>query len=140
MHLPSSDTVTTPLGPAGARTASNPTSLTPLALPAVFTAALALLGFVPDGPAYDAVIHCIFLGFTVSMIMAHAPVILPAVAGVKLQFGPAFYVPLALLHSSLLLRLGVDRSWGALLNTAALALFALTAVAAALLWRRHHRA
>ncbi len=74
------------------------------------------------------------------MVMAHAPVILPAVAGVKLQFGPGFYVPLALLHGSLLFRLAVDRSWGALLNSAALALFALTAAAAALLWRRRHRA
>jgi hypothetical protein len=32
-----------------------------------------------DGPAYDVVVHAVFLGFTLAMIMAHAPVILPAV-------------------------------------------------------------
>jgi hypothetical protein len=32
-----------------------------------------------DGPRYDATLHAIFLGFTVSMIFVHAPVILPAV-------------------------------------------------------------
>ena len=36
-----------------------------------------LVGRAADGPAYDAVIHAVFLGFTISMIMAHAPVILP---------------------------------------------------------------
>src|SRR5690606_8032025 len=36
-------------------------------------------GPVGAGPAYDAVLHAIFLGFVLSMIMAHAPVILPAV-------------------------------------------------------------
>ena len=36
-------------------------------------------GAVLDGPAYDAAVHAVFLGFTLSMIMAHAPVILPAV-------------------------------------------------------------
>lgn len=91
-------------------------------------------------PSRDAALHALGLGFVLSMVMAHAPVILPAVAGVKLQFGPGFYVPLALLHGSLLFRLAADRSWGALLNSAALALFALTAAAAALLWRRRHRA
>jgi len=34
---------------------------------------------VRDGGGYDAVVHAIFLGFVISMVMAHAPVILPAV-------------------------------------------------------------
>jgi uncharacterized membrane protein len=73
-------------------------------------------------------------------------VILPAIARIKLQFGAAFYVPLALLHGSLLLRLGpglVDfhaRRTGAVFNAVALAAFALTVVAAALAWRRRHTA
>lgn len=106
-----------------------------LAVGGVAWAAMAL-----GSPTRDAALHALGLGFVLSMVMAHAPVILPAVAGVKLQFGPVFYAPLVLLHGSLLLRLAVDRSWGALLNTAALVLFALTAVGAALLWRHRHRA
>lgn len=95
-------------------------------------------------PARDAALHAIGLGFIVSMMMGHAPVILPAIARIKLLFGPAFYVPLAVLHGSLLLRLlagATDLRWradGALLNALALALFAATAVGAAFAWRRRH--
>ena len=42
------------------------------------------------GPAYDAVVHAVFLGFTLSMIMAHAPVILPAVLRRPLPYRPAW--------------------------------------------------
>jgi uncharacterized protein involved in response to NO len=95
-------------------------------------------------PARDAALHALGLGFIVAMMMGHAPVILPAVAGIKLHFGDLFYAPLALLQVSLLLRLGgaaLDpalRSAGATLNAAALLLFAATMAGAALLWR--HRA
>jgi hypothetical protein len=44
------------------------------------------------------------LGFIWSMVMAHAPVILPAVARVKVLYGPWFYGPLLVMHASLLLR------------------------------------
>ena len=40
------------------------------------------------GAAYDAVVHAVFLGFTISMIMAHAPVILPAVLRRPLPYRP----------------------------------------------------
>jgi hypothetical protein len=53
---------------------------------------------------YDAALHALFLGFVMSMIFGHAPVIVPAVLGVRLPFHPAFYAHLALLHVSLLLR------------------------------------
>lgn len=99
---------------------------------------VAWAGMALGAPWRDAALHAIGLGFVLSMVMAHAPVILPAVAGVKLLFGPAFYAPLALLHGSLLLRLLVDRPLGMLLNGAALVLFALTVLGAALLWRRRH--
>lgn len=90
-----------------------------------------LLGRVVEGPGYDAVIHAVFLGFTMSMIMAHAPVILPAVLGKPLPYAPAFYAPVALLHTSLLLRVvGGDlyeAGWalqvGGSLNIAAVLLF-----------------
>ena len=104
--------------------------------------ALAALG----APLRDAALHALGLGFVVSMVMGHAPVILPAVARVKLQFGAFFYVPLAALHASLVLRLGGDafdgalRTAGAALNAASLALFAATVLGAALAWRLRYGA
>ena len=96
-------------------------------------------------PARDAALHALGLGFIFSMVMAHAPVILPAVAGIKVRFGAAFYAPLTLLHLSLALRLALgwdDARWqalGALLNVAALALFVLTMVGAAVAERHRPR-
>lgn len=95
-------------------------------------------------PARDAALHALGLGFIISMVMGHAPVILPAIARVKLHFTGLFYLPLALLHASLAWRLAgpfLDnsaRSQGAALNAAALAAFLLTVVGAAFAWRRHH--
>ncbi len=82
------------------------------------------------GPAYDATLHAVFLGFVLSMIFGHAPIVLPAVLGVDLPYRPVFYVHLALLHLSLALRVVGDlggwsaaRDWGGMLNVAALGLF-----------------
>lgn len=92
-------------------------------------------------PGRDLALHALGLGFIISMVMGHAPVILPAVAWVKLLFGPWFYAPLALLHGSLALRVfgGVAhpawRSAGAALNVAAIALFAAVVLGSALAWR-----
>jgi hypothetical protein len=89
----------------------------------------------------DTALHALGLGFIFSMMMGHAPVILPAVARVKLQFGWPFYVPLAALHLSLLERLAwgafdpAQRATGAALNAASIALFAATMAGAALAWR-----
>ncbi len=90
------------------------------------------------GPIYGALLHTIFLGFVMSMIFGHAPVIIPAVMGVRVAYTPAFYSALGLLHASLVLRIAGDlipwwtgRRWGGLLNEAAVLLFlALMAVAA----------
>lgn len=90
----------------------------------------------PDGAGYDAVIHAIFLGFTISMIMAHAPVILPAVLRRPLPYTPAMWAPAILLHTALILRvwvgdgLGIERAWqvGGALNIAALLLFIAVAL------------
>ena len=71
-----------------------------------------LTGPAYDGPAYDVVVHAVFLGFTMSMIMAHAPVILPAVLRRPLPYHPAMLVPAALLHVSLALRLWVGDGYG----------------------------
>lgn len=98
------------------------------------------------GQFQDAALHALAIGFVFSMVLGHAPVILPAVARVKLLFGPAFYLPLALLHGSLLWRLGAV-AWGppalasgAAANVAAIVAFALTLAGAALAWRLKHPA
>ena len=97
-------------------------------------------------PWRDAALHALGLGFIFSMIMGHAPVILPAIARVKLQFGFFFYVPLAALHLSLALRLAwgaldpSQRAAGASYNAVAIALFAATVVGAAVAWRLQHGA
>ncbi len=88
------------------------------------------------GPAYDAALHALFLGFVFSMIFGHAPIIFPAVLGVTMAFRPRFYAHLLLLHASLALRMAGDldsawfdgswgggRAWGGLLNVLALLLF-----------------
>lgn len=71
------------------------------------------------GPAYhdaryDAVVHAVFLGFTLSMIMAHAPVILPAVVRRPLSYHPAMWGPVLALHVSLVLRVGVGDAFAVL--------------------------
>jgi len=92
-------------------------------------------------PTRDLALHALGLGFVFSMVMGHAPVILPAVARVKLLFGPWFYAPLALLHGSLVLRLlgglaDADlRTAGTYLNALALALFVMTVIGSAAAWR-----
>jgi hypothetical protein len=95
-------------------------------------------------PVRDTALHALGLGFIFSMMMAHAPVILPAVARVKVDFGFMFYLPLAALHASLLLRLAGGmfdaglRGTGALLNAASIALFVATLVGSAIAWRIGH--
>ncbi len=94
-------------------------------------------GGVPAGPLYDGYLHTLFLGFVFAMIFAHAPIILPSVLGVSVPFRRAFYGPLALLHLSLLLRVGADlagwsdgRLWGGLLNGIAILWFLANTAAA----------
>lgn len=94
----------------------------------------------PAGAAYDAFLHATFLGFVMSMIMAHAPVILPAVLRRPLPYLPAMWVPAGFLHATLVLRLAVGDArgdvlawqWGGVGNVVAvLAFVALAAYAAA---------
>jgi len=106
------------------------------------------IGQMADGPAYDAQLHAVFLGFVMSMIFAHAPVIVPSVLGRPLPFRPLMYIPLALLQASLMLRLiGGDWAgstsawqWGGSLNEVAVLLFLALAVTLAARSRRVARA
>ena len=76
--------------------------------------------------AYDAALHAIFVGFVFSMVFGHAPVILPAVLRVALPYRSVLYLPLAVLHASLALRVFVSAPAGAWGNAAAIALFIVT--------------
>ncbi len=98
-----------------------------------------ILGPSFSGPAYDAVLHAVFLGFVMSMIMAHAPTILPAVLRRPLPYRAVMYAPAALLHASLLVRIIGDArgvpglvEWGGVFNIVAVLSFVLIAVVSVL--------
>ena len=104
-------------------------------------------GFLPGHPWRDATLHAVGLGFVFSMIFGHAPIIFPAVMRVRIPYHPAFYLPLAVLHASLALRVfgGLGerfplRSQGGLLNAVALLLFILTLLASVLRGRQENPA
>ncbi len=89
-----------------------------------------IFGAQVAGPRYDAVLHVVFVGFVISMIFGHAPIIFPAILGAPISFSPVFYIQLALLHASLFVRVLGDfmnwhllRMWGGLFNEAAILLF-----------------
>ena len=88
------------------------------------------LGATYAGPLYDAALHTLFVGFVFSMIFGHAPIIFPAILGAPINFQPAFYIHLILLHVSLALRVFADyanlyvlRMWGGMLNEVAILFF-----------------
>jgi hypothetical protein len=94
-------------------------------------------GGIMAGPAYDATLHSIFLGFVFAMIFAHAPIIFPAVLHVSMAFTPRFYSHLVLLNISLILRVAGDlipywpaRLWGGMLNVLVLLFFVANTVLA----------
>lgn len=98
---------------------------------------------VPAGPGRDAMLHALFLGFVMSMIFAHAPVILPAVLGLHVAWRRSAYAPLALLHASLAARVLADLAgwpavvrWMGLLNVLAIALFLLDTAGTRIVSRR----
>jgi hypothetical protein len=87
-------------------------------------------GYFRAGAIYDVMLHTALLGFVFSMIFGHAPIIVPALLGIQIQYQSKFYVPLVLLHASLIVRVVggiiVDptlRAWGGLLNEIAIILF-----------------
>lgn len=104
------------------------------------------IGTLRDGPAYDAMLHAIFLGFVMSMIFAHAPVIVPAVFGVAVPYRARFYLHVVTLHASLLLRVvggdlaGSRPLWqlGGVLNEVAILGFLAVTAQVARTARRSH--
>ncbi|MCC6626207.1 MAG: hypothetical protein IT340_02275 [Chloroflexi bacterium] len=95
-----------------------------------------VVGATPAGPAHDALVHSLFLGYVMAMIFGHMPIIAPLVLGRGIAYRAVLYLPLALLHLSLALRIASDlagwlpgRQWGGLLNAAALVTFAIAVAA-----------
>ena len=107
---------------------------------AVAGAGWILGGARTEGPLYDAVTHAIFVGFVITMIMVHAPLILPAVLRVPIPHHPVLYAPIALLQVSLLVRVVAGDAWalplalqvGGIVGAIALLLFPATVVAVTL--------
>jgi hypothetical protein len=88
------------------------------------------------GLLYDAQLHALFVGFLFSMIFGHAPIIAPMLAGIWVSNTLLLYLPLGLLHLSLVLRVmgdllpdGLLRQWGGMFNAVALLLFLVVFVA-----------
>jgi nitrite reductase (NO-forming) len=91
---------------------------------------------VVAGELHDATLRTFFLGFTFSMIFAHGPISFPAILERTLEFHPALYAPLALLHLGVATRFAGDltdfaqpRPLGGLANALAILLFLLTMAA-----------
>jgi ABC-2 type transport system permease protein len=103
-------------------------------------------GFAPGTPGYGAAMHALTLGFVFSMVFGHAPIIFPAVLRVAVPYHRTFYLPLALLHLSLIVRLAGDAAgrfeWtrsGGLLHAVALAAFIIGTASAVVRGARARR-
>lgn len=96
---------------------------------------IALTWPLTSGALYDAALHAFFVGFVFSMIFGHAPVIFPAVLGLPVAYRWTAYMPLVVLHASLVLRMYGDlfawpslRGAGAVGNAVAVGLFLVNTV------------
>lgn len=93
-----------------------------------------LNGTESSGRAFDAMLHALFLGFVISMVFGHAPVILPSVIRRPMPYRSSFYLHLGVLHAGLLIRVvggdmvGWTGAWqiGGTLDVIALLLFLIS--------------
>jgi hypothetical protein len=60
--------------------------------------------------SYDAAIHAVTIGFVLSVVFGHAPIIVPGITGLRIAFHVYAYAALAILEGSALLRLAGDFS------------------------------
>ena len=101
-----------------------------------------VLNLPPEVAALQPVyFHLLMVGWVSQLIFGHAPIILPGVMNVATNYSPAFYAHLALLHTSLILRVTGDlafadpfnpvRRWGGMLNVIALLVFLANTVRSA---------
>jgi hypothetical protein len=103
-------------------------------------------GPVFSGYGYDAVVHSLTIGFVLSMIMAHAPVIVPAVVRSPLPYHPVMWAVWGLLQGGLLVRVvagareaGLAWQIGGTLSVVALLAFLVTMVSLVSSSRRRAR-
>jgi len=97
-----------------------------------------MAGMPSSGAAfrYDMMLHIVLIGFVLSMVFGHALIILPAVTRLRISYSPVLYVPLAILHISLAVRMIGDLcEWSLLRQWSGVAtVLAIAAFAAGLLW------
>ncbi|HEX5141244.1 MAG TPA: hypothetical protein VFX19_09885 [Dehalococcoidia bacterium] len=96
----------------------------------VVTGAMLLAWGIEPGLRYDAVVHACFIGFVFTAIIAHEPIIVPAVTGLRFTYTPALYLPLLLLNGGLVARVAADlaednevRRWAGMVQAIAILLF-----------------
>jgi hypothetical protein len=83
---------------------------------------------------YDATLHAFFIGFVISMIFSHAPIILPAVLKLPVKpYRPVLYVWFVLMQASLIVRIISDvamapvvRKWSGMVNGITILAFFIT--------------
>lgn len=63
-----------------------------------------VVGPVFSGYAYDTSVHALTIGFALSMVMAHAPIIVPAVVRRQVPYSPVLWAVWGLLQAGLLTR------------------------------------
>ncbi|WP_185731972.1 hypothetical protein [Actinomyces bowdenii] len=80
--------------------------------------------------AYEIIIHALAVGYAFSMILAHAPVIIPAVVHRGLPYHPAMWLPCLLIHLGMVVRVAglahrMPAAWqlGGVLGAVAIILF-----------------
>jgi hypothetical protein len=101
-------------------------------------------GLGGDIVTYDAVIHSFFIGFVFGAIIAHQPIIIPAITGLTAKYSPALYAPLALLDAALVVRIAADfieasdvRRWAGMVQAIAIVLFLILAAGSLIAGRRN---
>ena len=93
----------------------------------------------PDATfGYDLVLHAVLIGFVLSMVFGHALIIFPSITGIRLRYHPSLYLPLGLLHLSVLMRVIGDALELPMLRTSSgpATVLALVAFAASLVVAR----
>jgi hypothetical protein len=104
--------------------------------------AMLLAWALEPGLHYDAVVHAFFIGFVFTAIIAHEPIIAPAVTGLRFAYTPVLYLPLLLLNGALVVRVAADfgewdevRRWSGMVQALTLCLFLVLSAASLALGR-----
>ena len=104
-------------------------------------------GLTSCGRGGASIAHAFSIGFVFSAIIAHEPIIAPAVTGLRFAYTPLLYAPLVLLDGALVLRISADllednelRRWTGMIQAVAIVLFLLLSAGSVAAGRRHRDA